>query len=137
MGAGLGLVPIGLVGELEASRFADTELREDAWNPLDWVYLIGDGLFTLSAREFAPQADRLASTAGRLERLPEVLDAARATLVGQAGRPVGRFQTETALKQLPGIGELIGDALTAAEGGARLKTYAVSRTLQPRSGISA
>ena len=107
-----------LIGELEAARFADTELREDAWNPLDWVYLIGDGLFTLTAREFAPLADRLASTAGRLERLPAVLDAARETLVGHAGRPVGRFQTETALKQLSGIGELIGDALAAAEAAA-------------------
>jgi uncharacterized protein (DUF885 family) len=107
-----------LIGELEAARFADTELREDAWNPLDWVYLVGDGLFTLSAREFAPLADRLASTAGRLERLPAVLDAARETLVGHAGRPVARFQTETALKQLSGIGELIGDALATAEAAA-------------------
>src|SRR5437879_6467818 len=40
-----------LVGELEASRFADTELREEAWNPLEWVYLMGGGLFTLNARE--------------------------------------------------------------------------------------
>ena len=119
-----------LVGELEAARFADTELREDAWNPLDWVYLIGDGLFTLSAREFAPLADRLASTAGRLERLPAVLDAARETLVGHAGRPVGRFQTETALKQLAGIGELIGDALTAAEEAS--STDAAVAAVQPR-----
>ena len=119
-----------LVGELEAARFADTELREDAWNPLDWVYLIGDGLFTLSAREFAPLADRLASTAGRLERLPAVLDAARETLVGHAGRPVGRFQTETALKQLAGIGELIGDALTAAEEAS--STDAAVAAIQPR-----
>jgi uncharacterized protein (DUF885 family) len=107
-----------LIGELEAARFADTELREDAWNPLDWVYLIGDGLFTLNAREFAPLADRLASTAGRLEALPALLDAARETLVGHAGRPVGRFQTETALNQLPGIDELIADALAAAENAA-------------------
>jgi uncharacterized protein (DUF885 family) len=119
-----------LIGELEAARFADTELREDAWNPLDWVYLIGDGLFTLSAREFAPLADRLASTVGRLERLPAVLDAARSTLVGHAGRPVGRFQTETALKQLPGIGELIGDALTAADGAA--PTDPAVAAIQPR-----
>ena len=103
-----------LLGELEAARFAETELREDTWNPLEWVYLIGDGLFTLQAREFAPLADRLASTAGRLEGIPAVLDAARETLVGHAGRPVGRFQTETALDQLSGIEELIGDALTAA-----------------------
>ncbi len=105
-----------LIGELEAARFAETELREEAWNPLEWVYLIGGGLFSLNAREFAPLADRLASTAGRLEGLPALLAAARETLVGDAGRPVGRFQTEAALNQLPGIGDLIDEALAAAEG---------------------
>ncbi len=103
-----------LLGELAAARFAETDLREDAWNPLDWVYLVGDGLFTLNAREFAPLADRLTSTAGRLERLPSVLDAARDALVGHAGRPVGRFQTETAINQAPGIHDLITEALDAA-----------------------
>ncbi len=107
-----------LIGELEADRFADEVLREDAWNPLDWVYIIGDGLFNLNAREFAPLADRLASTAGRLETLPAVLDAARARLVGVEGFPVGRFQTEKALTQLPGIEELIAEALAAADGAA-------------------
>ena len=68
------------------------------------------------ARDFAPLDVRLASVAGRLERLPEVVDAAKAALVGHAGRPVGRFQTETALKQLPGIEELVADALRSAEG---------------------
>lgn len=104
-----------LIGELEAARFADTELCEEAWNPLEWVYLIGGGLFTLNAREFAPLADRLVSTAGRLEAIPAVLDAARETLVGHAGRPVARFQTETALDRLPGLGELIAEALAAAD----------------------
>ena len=99
-----------LIGELEAARFADTDLREEAWDPLWWVYLAGDGFFPLLAREFAPLADRLASAAGRMETLPEVLEAAEASLVGHAGRPVGRFQTETALKQLAGIGELVDDA---------------------------
>jgi uncharacterized protein (DUF885 family) len=101
--------------DLEAQRFSDTELREDAWNPLDWVYLLGDGIFPLIAREFAPLADRLGSVAGRFEGMPALLDAARSGLVGQPGRPVGRFQTETALAQLPGIAELIGDALAEAE----------------------
>lgn len=104
-----------LIGELEAERFAETELRADAWDPLHWVYLVGDGLFSLNAREFAPLADRLASAAGRMERLPELLVSAETALVGHAGRPVGRFQTETALRQLAGIGELIDDALAAAE----------------------
>ena len=41
-----------------------------------------------------------------------VIDAARDTLVGAGpDRPVGRFQTETALKQLPGVVELIDEAL--------------------------
>jgi len=104
-----------LIGELEASLFAETVLGEHAWNPLDWVYLAGDGLFTLLARDFAPLADRLASTAGRLEGLPAVFDAARETLVGHAGRPVARFHTETALRRMAGIEELIADALAAAE----------------------
>jgi uncharacterized protein (DUF885 family) len=106
-----------LIGELEAAQFSETELREETWNPLDWVYLLGDGLFTLLAREFAPLDVRLASVAGRLEGIPAVTEAARATLVGHAGRPVGRFQTETALKQLPGVDELIADALQAADDG--------------------
>ena len=105
-----------LIGELDAARFSETELREETWNPLDWIYLVGGGLFPLLAREFAPLSVRLPSVAGRLEGLPAVVDAARASLVGHAGRPVGRFQTETALKQLPGIEELIADALRAAEG---------------------
>ena len=107
-----------LLGELDAARFAETELCEDAWDPLGWVYLVGDGLFTLNAREFAPLADRLASTAGRLERLPAVLDAARETLVGHGGRPVARFHTETALNQAPGIHELITEALESGEAAA-------------------
>lgn len=101
--------------ELEAQRFGETELREETWNPLEWVYLLGGGLFPLQAREFAPLADRLASTAGRLEGLPAVVDAARETLVGHAGRPVAKLHTETALSNLPGIAELVESALNAAE----------------------
>ena len=39
-----------LIGELEVARFADTELREEAWDPLWWIYLAGDGFFPLLAR---------------------------------------------------------------------------------------
>ena len=102
--------------ELDADRFEQLELQEDHWDPLTWVYHLGDGLFTLLSREFAPLADRLASVAGRLEGMPAVLADARDMLVGtDDGRPVGRFQTETALAQLPGVSELIDDALTEAE----------------------
>ena len=104
-----------VLGELDAMRFGETELLEDAWDPLVWVYLLGDGLFTLLSREFAPLADRLGSVASRLETMGVVTEAARSALVGAgAGRPVGRFQTETALEHLPGVDELIEEALTAA-----------------------
>jgi uncharacterized protein (DUF885 family) len=105
-----------VLGELAAWRFDETELREDAWNPLAWVYLLGEGLFPLLAREFAPLAVRLASVAARLETMVSVTDAARERLVGAGPeRPVGRFQAESALEQLPGVGELIDEALGEAE----------------------
>jgi uncharacterized protein (DUF885 family) len=103
--------------ELESMRFGETELREDRWDPLEWVYLLGGGLFPLLAREFAPLAARLESSAARLEGIPAVLDGAREALAGEAGRPVSRLHTETALKQLPGIVELADDAVTAASNG--------------------
>ena len=108
-----------LLMELEGERFAETELRDESWDAMTWVYLLGDGIFNLIARDFAPLADRLASVAGRLEGLPAVLDGAKGALEGPGdGRPVGRFQTETALEQLPGIAELVGDALGEAQSAA-------------------
>jgi uncharacterized protein (DUF885 family) len=100
-----------LLAELDGIRFAETELRQEAWDPLEWVYLMGGAIFPLLAREFAPLADRLASVAGRLEGIPSVVAAAKTEIVGLAGRPVSRFHTETALKQLAGVGELADDAV--------------------------
>ena len=105
-----------LRSELAAQRFAEIELREEAWSPLEWVYLLGDGIFGLIARDFAPLADRLTSVAGRLEGMPALLEAGRDVLVGVEGRPVDRFHTEKALAQFGGIAELIGDAVAEAEG---------------------
>ena len=92
-----------LVGELEAARFADTDLREDAWNPLDWVYLIGDGLFTLSCPRIRP-AGGSAGLDRRPSRTPTGRPRCGTSRLSSVmpGVPVGRFQTETALKQLPG-----------------------------------
>ncbi len=104
--------------ELDALRFAEQELRQEAWDPLEWVYLLGAGIFPLLARAFAPLAQRLGSVAGRLEGMPAVLEAARTELVGLPGRPVGRFHAETALKQLAGIAELVDDAVREAESNA-------------------
>ena len=106
-----------LLGELAAYRFGETELREDTWSPLEWVYLLGDGLFTLIAREFAPLAERLASVAGRLEGMPAVLDAARtlARLRRPAGRPVSTPRRRSPSGPASPIS--IGDALAEGERG--------------------
>jgi uncharacterized protein (DUF885 family) len=103
-----------VLGELAALRFTATELRAEAWDPLEWVYLLGDGIHLLLAREFAPLGVRLAAAAERIEGIPAVLHAARARLTGVSGRPVSRLHTEVALTQLPGIGDLCGEALAAA-----------------------
>ena len=125
-----------LVMELEAERFGETELRDETWDALQWVYLLGDGIFGLLAREFAPLATRLASVAGRLEGVGTVLDGAAVALKGPGdGRPVGRFQSEKALGQLPGIAELIDDALAEAEQAAA--DDAAVAALRPRLATAA
>jgi uncharacterized protein (DUF885 family) len=103
--------------ELDAARFGTNELREDAWSPLEWVYLLGGGLFPLVAREFAPPAVRLGAAAERLEGIPAVLAAARDALASATARPrpVDRLHTETAIKQLAGITSLAEDVVAEAE----------------------
>ena len=101
--------------ELAAERFAESTLREDAWDPLSWVYLLGAGIFPLLAREFAPLDARLTSVAGRLDGVPAIVAAARSALVGHGQRPVSRLHTETAIRQLSGIVELVADAIAQAQ----------------------
>lgn len=100
--------------ELAAYRFGETDLREDRWDPLAWVYLLGDGIFPLLAREFAPLDVRLRSAARRIAGIWAVLLEGRRALAAPDDRPVSRLHTETAIRQLAGIDELIGDALEQA-----------------------
>jgi uncharacterized protein (DUF885 family) len=104
-----------LLAELDRHRFAETRLRGDRWDAVSWAYLLGDGIFPLLAREFAPLAERLTSVTARLEGLPDVVDGAMDALVGLPGRPVSRLHVETALEQLPGVSELARDAVEQAE----------------------
>ena len=104
-----------LRSELAALCFDETELREDAWDALGYVYLLGGGIFPLLAREFAPLATRLTSVAARLEGVPAVLAAARTELGSRPVRPPSRLHTETAIKQLPGILALVEDAVVQGD----------------------
>jgi uncharacterized protein (DUF885 family) len=105
-----------VLGELAAMRFEETDLQAESWDPLAWVYLLGEGIHLLLAREFAPLGERLASAAERIEGIPLVLATARERLRGAPGLPVSRLHTEVALAQLPGIADLCRQALAAAAG---------------------
>jgi uncharacterized protein (DUF885 family) len=99
---------------LDDDRFAIEDLREDTWDPQLWGYRLGDGLFTLLAREFAPPAARLESFAGRLEGIPGVLAAAKSAL-GSGPDPVSRFHTDIALLHFDGVSALIHEGLELAD----------------------
>jgi uncharacterized protein (DUF885 family) len=107
-----------ILGELEALRFGETELREEAWDPLVWVYLLGGGLHPLLARDFAPLHVRLASVAGRLEGIPGVIDQARAVIGSLPDRPVSRLHAEAAGRRIGGVADLGRQAVAAAEAAA-------------------
>jgi hypothetical protein len=107
-----------LRGELAAFRFTETELRDEAWSPLLWVYLVGMGLHPLLARDFAPLAQRLASVTGRLEGIPRLLDQARSVIGTHPTRPVSRLHADVAAKRIGGLAGLASEAVETAEGAA-------------------
>jgi uncharacterized protein (DUF885 family) len=103
-----------LLEELDRMRFSDEVLRDEAWDPLVTVYVLGAGLFGLLAREYAPWAHRGAAFVARLEGLPAFVDGALSALTGLPGRPVSALHLGTALRQLGGVGELIDEGLAEA-----------------------
>ena len=107
-----------ILGELDHARFNDEVLREETWNPLVWVYVLGGGIHPLLAREFAPLSVRLESVTGRLEGIPAVLDGARASLGVHPDRPVSAFMAETAARRIGGVASLADEAVAAGEAAA-------------------
>ncbi|MGI8703798.1 MAG: DUF885 domain-containing protein [Candidatus Limnocylindrales bacterium] len=103
-----------LLDVIESFLFDQEVLREPTWDPLSYVRLIGDGFFSLLARDYAPFMHRGMAFLIRMRHMPEVFAAARDNLLGMPNRPVSLLHTETALAQLDGIGELIDEAIRAA-----------------------
>ena len=91
-----------LLGVIDELRFEEEELDELSWSPISYSYILGSGLFSLLSREFAPLQARLASAAGRMEGIGDVLDAARANLSSGRGREVATFHVEKAIATMPG-----------------------------------
>jgi uncharacterized protein (DUF885 family) len=119
---------------LDGLRFDSEVLRSEAWDPLTYVLVLGSGLHELLAREFAPWRHRGTAFLWRARRVPEVLDAARANLVGLPGRPVALLHTETAIEQLPGIATLLDEALDEARRQTDPDTIAILEGLEAVRG---
>ncbi len=85
-----------LKNSLEFSIWSAEQLREHEWNPMR--YGVGDALYSLVAREFAPLEERLATLNERLQGVPAVLAAARENL-----KDPPQVHTETAIRQNDGV----------------------------------
>jgi uncharacterized protein (DUF885 family) len=99
---------------LDKLRFGDEVLRDEAWDPLSIVYLAGSGLFGILSREYAPWSERGPAFAARAEGLPDLLADSLEGLTGLPDRPVSLLHLETALAQLAGITDLVGEGLDEA-----------------------
>lgn len=89
---------------VEFSIWSSEVLREHEWNPMR--YGVGDALYSLLAREFAPLEERLQSLHQRLQGIPAVLSAARENLTDPP-----RIHTETAIRQNDGAIALVSTTL--------------------------
>jgi len=90
--------------QIQSALFQLENLREHEWNPL--FYNVGNAVYGLTAREFAPLKDRLKSVKARLKAIPAVLDAARMNLKNPP-----RVHTETAILQNKGNVSLVREEL--------------------------
>jgi hypothetical protein len=95
-----------LENQLRYSIWSDQTYRDWSWDPLVYTQLTGQALYGLLAREFAPLPERLRSVTSRLEKLPRLLEQARANLVPAR---VPAIHAETAVKQNPGVLSLVDE----------------------------
>jgi uncharacterized protein (DUF885 family) len=93
-----------LENQLRYAIWSEETYRDWSWDPLVYTQLTGQALYGLLAREFAPLPDRLRSLTSRLEKLPRLLEQARANLVPAR---VPSIHAETAVKQNPGVLSLV------------------------------
>ena len=103
-----------LENQLRYAIWSAQTYRDWSWDPLVYTQLTGQALYGLLAREFAPLPDRLRSLTARLEKLPVLLEQARANLVPAR---VPAIHAETAVKQNPGVMSLV-DGLVVPQLGA-------------------
>ncbi|MGA0602076.1 DUF885 domain-containing protein [Caulobacter sp. KR2-114] len=97
-----------LANQIRYDLWTDETLQSWAWDPLIYTGLTGDALYGLLARDYAPAPQRLAAAVSRMEKLPRLLDQARANL-DPARTP--RVHAETAVRQNKGVLGLVGELI--------------------------
>ncbi len=95
-----------LHNQLRYSIWTEETYRDWSWDPLLYTQIVGQSLYGLLAREFAPLPERLQSVTSRLEKLPRLLEQQRANLVPAR---VPAIHAETAIKQNPGVLSLVDE----------------------------
>ncbi len=95
-----------LENQLRYAVWSEEKFRDWSWDPTVYTQLAGQSLYGLLAREFAPMPQRLRALTSRLEKLPVLLEQARANLVPERVPPI---HAETAVKQNPGVLSLVDE----------------------------
>jgi uncharacterized protein (DUF885 family) len=86
--------------------FRAEELKEPEWNPLVYMQSLANSLYLLVARDFAPAEKRIPSLRERMEKIPGVIEQAKANL-----QHPPRIHTETAIEQTQGAINLVRSEL--------------------------
>lgn len=100
-----------LEDRLEHDRFMADDLEAWAWDPLIHSDTIGDALYGLVAREYAPLPERLIAAASRLEATPRALLQIRSSLSPER-TPCAH--AETYARQNAGAGALVDELILSA-----------------------
>ncbi|MEM7430794.1 MAG: DUF885 domain-containing protein [Pseudomonadota bacterium] len=93
-----------LSNQVEFDIWTLGELEPWAWNPMYYVSISGNSIYTLVARNFAPLEERLNNAAARMQQMPRFFEQARASLVPER---VPKVYAETAVKQNRGLVSII------------------------------
>jgi uncharacterized protein (DUF885 family) len=97
-----------LRNSLEYDRFRIETLADWRWNPLIYTGIAGDSLYSLTAREFAPEPERLRNVAKRLAEMPRFLAQVREVL--EPAR-VPKIHAETAARQNAGLISMLDEEI--------------------------
>lgn len=103
-----------LKSQLEYAVWDDQRLQSWAWDPLVWSSLMGNALYLLMARDYAPIAVRLKSATARMGKLPRLMAQMRASIVPAR---VPAIHAQTVASQNGGILEIV-DTMILPEAGA-------------------